>query len=244
MCFTRKVAPVLALATLLLAAAPAEAALVNDYSMTDDVWNPPVAAGHLLVDLRTAYNLPSPGMLSLPVLSLVAGVAPGTELGLWSAYTISGLGSGAVSSAPALLNPYLKVQLPVTLGPIKFGLVAGVQVPTQPGMEHDAALEGVAIVPVSDALSLDLNLGAGRNFVDGGNLAHLNATASYTLPSGPSLTVAAFGNFDSAAQPNYGQQLGVLFPLASGFSTDACLYVEEGASGTSLAPMLGTTKTF
>jgi hypothetical protein len=229
-----------ALAMQSLAIVPAQAALVNDYSMTDDVWNTPVAHGHALVDLRTAYTLGPPGLLNLPVFSLAYGLAPNAEVGVWSAYTFSGIGSGAL----ALLNPYVKYQLPFTVGKTTFGLVAGAQLPTRSGMEHDVALEGVAVVPLTDVLTVDLNLGAGRNLVDGGSLGHLNATAYYTLPIGPSLVAAAFANLDSAAPTVYGQQLGIFFPLAFSLSVDATVFLNETASNTNVTPMIGVTKTF
>src|SRR5690349_12197508 len=34
----------------------AQAALVNDYSQSDDVWNTPVPPGHFLIDTRILYS--------------------------------------------------------------------------------------------------------------------------------------------------------------------------------------------
>lgn len=223
-------------------ALPARAALVNDYSFTDDVWNAPLAPGHWLGDLRAGYTATQAPSLAAPIATLAVGLAPGLEAGVWGAYGWTGFGS-VVTGAPGLLNPYLKLQLPVTAGRVGFGLVAGAQLPTRPGLAHDLALEGVAFVPVNAALTLDLGLGLGRDLASQANLGHLNATAYWTLACGPTLVAALFALLD-AGTPTYGQQLGVYFPCGGRLTTDLSLTANETGGAAAVTPMLGATVAF
>lgn len=233
--------------SVLACALPAHAALVNDYSAVDDVWNAPIAAGHFLVDVRTDYTLAtSPTMLLLPVASLVYGVAPGWEVGVWGAYGLSAPGTAGMAAAPQILDPYVKAQLPWTLPKTTFGLVAGAQVPTAAGLDHDVALEGVASIQATDALLVDLGLGAGENLgPSGGTLGHANACGYYTLASGQTLFGEVYGNFSTVAPPTFAEQLGVQFPVTRQLSADVSATVAEtGAGLAGVTPQLGATYAF
>lgn len=220
----------------------AHAALVNDYSMTDDVWNAPIAPGHFLVDARGAYSSSTPSVLSLPTASVVYGLAPNAEIGLWGASTFSGLGTSESTAASPLLNPYLKVQLPWIAGSTTFGLVAGVQVPTQAGQEHNVALEGVASTQVSSTVILDLGLGIGQQFVASGTLGHANAALYYSLPWGPTLLSEVYADSLTNAPPNYGEHVGLLFPVEPYLTTDLSVAAIESAAGFGgWVPQLGVT---
>jgi hypothetical protein len=64
----------------------AEAALINDYSQTDDIWNSPIAPGRILIDARTSNTNTNPDSLSPPI-----ALAPHLEV--WGAYGFTGIGS-------------------------------------------------------------------------------------------------------------------------------------------------------
>lgn len=233
-----------ALAAVTVAVAlPAHAALINDYSMSDDVWNTPISAGHFLIDTRTTYLTGTPGILDLPILSLVAGVAAGTEVGIWSAYTWSGFETGPFVGAPALLDPYVKTQLPWQFGPLGFGLVGGAQVPTQPGMEHDVAVEGVGLVTLPGNWSMDVDLGIGRTFVTPATLAHLLFAGYDSLPLGQTLLVETSVTTSTAAPPLFYVHAGMLFPLSGSSSSDASLGMVETAGSLAVMPQFGWTIT-
>ena len=241
--------PSLALATLLAWMAPsaAQAALVNDYSPTDDVWNTPVAAGHLLLDLRTDYTLATtPTALLLPVGSIVYGVVPNVEAGVWGAYGFTNPGLAGMTAAPQIVNPYVKWQF-ATLGKTALGVVGGYQIPTIAGTDHDVALEGVASTQFTNAFLLDVGLGAGDDLGgSGGILGHVNVCGYYTIPSGQTLLAEAYGVVSTAVPASYGQHVGVDFPVTSSLTTDVGISGAEvaGTGFAGLTPQLGATYTF
>ena len=231
-----------------VAALPAQAALVNTYGPVDDVWAAPISTGHFLFDARGMYLLPptpsaaNPSQLMLPTASLVYGVAPNTEIGLWGQYLFNGLGTSYASQGLNLLNPYLKYQLPMSLGATTFGLVAGAQIPTQAGMAHNVAMEGVASIPFTHAVSLDLGLGVGRDMVLSATLEHANAALYATLPSGQTLLAETYAYFSDSASTVYGQHVGLLLPVTSNVTTDISLAIGESSAGFSgYMPQLGVT---
>ncbi|HEY9857029.1 MAG TPA: hypothetical protein V6D05_14900 [Stenomitos sp.] len=188
--------------------------------------------------------LPQPQ--SLLTASFAYGLGAGTEVGVWSGYGMTGLGTAQTSSAPSVLNPYLKVLAPWTLGSTSFGLVAGAQIPTQSGQDPNVAAEGVAILPISEALSLDLNLGVGRALVSSATLGHTGASLYYSLPNQLGLVGEVFTLVSSAADPSFGQHLALTLPLGSGISGDVGVAVNESMSGavTAVTPHAGATLTW
>lgn len=233
-------------AGLWASAGAAQAALVNTYSQTDDVWSTPLAPGHALLDVRTSYSTTRPNALSLPIASLAYGLPNDAEIGLWGAYTFTGVGTGEMTSAPAVLNPYFKAQLPWKLGATALGLVLGAQVPTQSGMDSNVAAEGVAVIPLTSALTLDLNLGLGRSLLTSAALGHGGASFYYALPGGQSLVAEACTYLSSAADPSFSQNVGLTVPLASGLTGDVGVAVSESSAGAVVAvsPHAGMTLTW
>lgn len=241
----RIVAPALALLAFAEVSVPAHAALVNDYSSTDDVWNAPIPTGHFLLDVRTSYGIAKPSQLMLPAAALAYGLAPNVELGAWGAYNFTDLGGAASTQAPAVLSPYLKVQLPWTLGATTFGVVAGAQIPTQSGMERNVAVEGVAAIPLSSTTSLDLNLGVGQAFVTPALLTHVDAALYHTLPSGQTLLAEAYAYVPSVGDASFGQHVGVIAPIAAGLTADLSVAFNETPTGLgAIVPQLGATWTW
>lgn len=222
----------------------AQAALVNDYSQSDDVWNTPVAPGHVVIDTRSLYSTTTPNFLQAPTFSLVFGVTPGLEIGMWSAYTFTGIGQPGGTSGFAVLNPYAKYQFPAADGATAFGLVFGAQIPTQGGQEHDVAIEGVAAIPLSASWSVDLNAGIGRTFVTPATLGHLATAFYYSFPGKQTLLLEANVILSTAATPFFGQHVGLLVPLSGSASMDVGVAVNE-ASGIRafVTPQLGLTLT-
>lgn len=234
-----------AVAAALVAACPAQAALVNTYSSTDDVWNTPLGPGRSLLDARLSHSLTLPNQ-SILSATLAYGLGAGSEVGVWGGYSITGLGSVQQTGAPSILNPYFKVQAPWTPGGTSLGLVAGVQVPTQPDLDPNVALTGVAIIPLSEAMSMDLNLAVGHALVSSANLGHIGAAFYYTHPNSMGLILEAFASMSSASDPTLGQHVALTFPLRPGVSGDVGVAVYESAAGavTSVTPHAGTTFTW
>ncbi|MNX79604.1 hypothetical protein D3C86_1112400 [compost metagenome] len=240
-CFVRRIV-MSALAFLPLVAAPAQAALVNTYSATDDAWSAPIPSGHFLLDVRAAYAMAKPSQLALPVATLAYGLAPDVEVGAWGAYTFTDLGGTGETQGPVALAPYLKFRLPWTLGATGFGVVAGAQLPTQAGMERTIAVEGVAAIPLSRRTSLDLGLGVGRAFLTPTLLTHANAALYHSLPGGWTLLAEAFAYAPSVGVAGFGQRVGGVAPLAPGVLLDLSMAVNEGPAGLSgIVPQLGAT---
>lgn len=235
----------LALCVAMAPQAIARAALINDYSQTDDVWNAPIPAGHALIDARLSYTSSTQSPLVQPVASWVFGVLPGLETGLWSGYTITDPANSRAAGS-SLLNPYLKYQLPWQLGHTLFGLVGGVQVPVFGNPEHDVALEGVASTPLSSTWTLDLGGGVGRQFVSPATLGHLNANLSFALPTGQSVFIETYALLSAIEAPVISQHVGVLFPLTKTWTADAGLSLNESAASGlgGISPQMGSTLLF
>lgn len=230
----------LALAILGLSAAPASATLVYGYPAADDAWQEPLAPGHVALDCRADYTFAtSPVLVAVPEVTVAYGIAPGWEVGLWGAAGFAGDQISTLAYDPQILNPYVKWHVPAKLGPVSFGLVAGVQLPLEKDVvDHDMAIEGVAVLTPTDALQVDLGLGTGQDFgPDPGTLGHANACCYYTLSSGQTLYGEAFGQFSTGGPPNFGQQTGVFLPLGGPFTMDlsfALIEVTTGFSGANL----------
>lgn len=223
-------------ALALVCPAPAYAALVNDYSATDDVWNTPVATNHSLLDARNSF---SPGSPFSPTASYAFGVAPDTELGFWSAWGASsaGLSFGA-------LEPYVKYKLPLVAGPVGFGLVAGALVPTGFATDFTAGLEGVTIVTMSPNTTLDVGVGLGRGFNTNSALGHGNLALYHTLSGGQVLAGELYTNLSSVAVPAFGEHLVLQWPLLGYLAGDVGVAFNETTQGfAGVAPQLGLTWT-
>lgn len=226
-----------------LPAGPATAGLINTYGSTDDVWSPPLGQGSGLLDVRLNHTLPNSPLMAA---SLAYGLGSGSEIGLWGGYALTGLGTAQQAGAPSVLNPYVKVQAPWTPGGSTLGLVAGAQLPTQVGMDSNVALTAVASLPLSQALSLDLNLGVGRTLVSTATLGHAGAYLYYTLPNRMGLIGEAFAYLSSLSGPTFGQHVALTVPLHPTVSGDVGLVFNEAASGalTSVTPHVGATLTW
>lgn len=227
------------LSALLLGLFPAsaQAALVSSYGLTDDVWATPLAPGKALIDTRAAYVTGNPAQWTLPSLSLVYGVAPGLEVGVWGANGIADR-----TSTLSVVNPYLKVQLPWKLHSLGFGLVGGVQLPTQANQEHNVALDAVTFFPVNDALSIDLGVGVGQNLLNPTTVGHTNLACYYLLPSGQTLLLEGCSYHD-ANSTSYGEHVGVIIPLQSGWTSDLSVGFSQGTANT-ITPQLGVSALF
>lgn len=231
------------LTTLLVtaSAAPASAALVSTYGMTDDVWAAPLAAGKFAVDVRGLYTLSS----SLtPAMSLVYGLGNNLEVGLFGAYGFNGLGTSTVTSAAAPLSPYLKYQLPFKVGAGTLGLNVGGQIPLAAATERNVAVEGVLAYPITDALSVDLNVGYGMTFLAPTNLGHLGLTAYYTLPGGTALCAEVYNYMTSPGPNTMGGHLGATQPLNGNTSLDLSVAMNNTAGANVVIPQLGVTCLF
>ena len=238
--------PVLAPIAVALFAQPAAAALVSTYGMTDDVWATPLSPGKALIDARAIYNYTAagPDVLTLPGASLVFGLPANWEVGVSGQYNLPVSHTGGQTSAPGIANPYLKVQLPWSPGGTVFGLVGGVQIPTQSQMEHNIAVEAVAAIPLASAWSLDLNLGAGRTFVAPATLGHGSASIYCTLATGQSFVLEGGTYLTSDAPVAYVEHVGFLQPISSQWSADLSVAADEQAATTGYVPQLGTTLIF
>lgn len=242
---TRLTIPLLALAVWLMAG-PARAALVNDYSQTDDVWNQPIAAGHVLIDARSSFAAINwaGGPFAAPAASFAYGLTPRLETGLWSSLVPSALSGGLGFGA---IEPYLKYLLPLRVGIVSFGLVGGAQIPTglSAGVgaaDFNAALEGVAICAFTQSWTLDVGLGAGHSFATGAALGHANAALTYAFPHGPQLFGELYTMTSSIAPAVYSEHIGGLWPLGANWTIDLGIAANETAqSFASLTPMVGTT---
>lgn len=227
-----------------LSAGRAQAALVSSYAMTDDVWATPIAAGHLLLDARTAYTIASPNALTLPSLSLVYGLTSDVEVGIWGANNINGIGSSSPSNALSVVNPYVKWQLPWKVGAFGFGLTGGIQIPTG-NIERNMAVEATTFFPITDALSADFSLGMGRNLLNPANLGHANLALYYALPGGHSVMAEGCTYLTENAAPTYGQHFGYALPVVKNTTLDLSLAINEsGSQVTGIIPQLGFTSLF
>lgn len=234
--------PLLLAGTVL--AGPAQAALVSSYAMTDDVWATPIAAGHLLLDARTAFTVANPNALTLPSLSLVYGLTSDIEVGVWGANNITGMGSSNSSSALSVVNPYVKWQLPWKAGALGFGLTGGIQVPTG-NIERNMAVEATTFFPITEALSADFSLGLGRNLLNPANLGHVNLALYYALPGGHSVMAEGCTYITENALPTYGQHFGYALPMMKNTTMDLSVAINEsGSQVTGVIPQLGFTSLF
>lgn len=228
----------LLLSALLLGLFPAsaQAALVSSYGLTDDVWATPLAPGKALIDSRAAFTTGNPAQWTLPSLSIAYGVAPGLEVGVWGANGLAGQ-----TSALSVVNPYLKFELPWKLHSLGFGVVGGVQLPTQANQEHNVALDAVSFFPVNETLSVDLGVGIGRNLLNPTTVGHTNLACYYLLPTGQTLLLEGC-TYHYPDSTSFGEHAGVIIPLQSGWTGD--LSVAFSQRPNTITPQVGVSALF